>query len=123
MIKKLFYLGLLLGIARVIIGAVIYKFISRDVSYFFDIFIFAYLYIWFFFVKITFSLKHIILMNIFIAFIAIIVHDLYVIISKDQNSFKLFFLQRSVVALNILFISTLSSVCYFLTQRFLLHNR
>ena len=106
--KKLLYLGLILGFSRIVIGIIVSK-LSLDIGYFFDIFIFAYLYLWLLIMKQKFSLKYIILVNVFIAIIAIVVYDLYLLFFKYYPiSLKPFVINRSTVALNILIISNFS---------------
>jgi len=121
--KKILYIGLILGFSRIIIGIMVSKF-NLDIGYFVDVFIFAYLYLWLLLAKQKFSLKYIILVNVFIAIIAIVVYDLYLLFFKYYPiSLKPFVINRSTVALNILIISLLSSICYFLTQQFLLNRK
>jgi len=122
MYRRIFYLGLILGISRIIISIIVSK-TNVNIGYFFDIFIFAYLYLSLLLTKQFFSLKNIFLINILIAIIAILVYDLYLLLSKYPVSLKFFLTKRGVVALNILIISLFSSICYFVTQLLLLKKR
>lgn len=119
--RKLILLGLVLGFLRIIVGVAVASY-NFDVGYFFDVFIFAYLYLWPLLAKHLFSFKHIVLMNIFIAGLAIITHDLF-LLYKNHSNLNLFLMNRSIVALYIFAISFLASVFCFFTQRFLLNRR
>lgn len=61
-------------------------------------------------------------MNIFIAGLAIITHDVF-LLSKNHSSLNLFLMNWSIVALYIFVISFLANVFYFLTKRFWLNKR
>lgn len=121
--RKLIYLGLGLGLSRIIISIIVSK-LNLDIGYFFDVFFFAYLYLWLLLTKKKFSFKYIVLSNVFIAIIAIVVYDLFILLNKYYPvSLGVFLTNRSIIAINILVISFLSSICYFFTQHFLLSRR
>jgi len=117
--RKFLYLGIILGILRIVITLIVSE-LNFDVGYFFDIFIFAYLFLCLLIPKRFFSLKEVTLIILFVAIIAIIVYDLFILLYRHPVSLKSFFYKRSIVALNILLIACLSSICYFFTQQFLL---
>lgn len=122
-IKNLCYLGVGLGLSRIFIGIITAR-LHLDIGYFFDIFIFVYLNIWLLFSKHHFSLKKIILMNIFISLLGIIIFDFYILIFKYQGNYnKVLFIGRVTMALYILAISFLSSLFYYLTQHFFLKTK
>jgi hypothetical protein len=120
--KKTVYLGLFLGILRILIGITISKF-NLDAGYFIDIFIFAYLFLWIMLIKHKISFIYIVLSNAFIVIVAILVHDLYVILFKHPLLSKTFWENRSIIAIYILLVSFISSVCSFLAQQFLLRRK
>ena len=122
--KVLLYLGIGLGVSRIIISLIISKF-NFDFGYFFDVFIFAYLYLWILLIrhKQVFSFRYIITANIFIAIIAIVIYDLFVLVNKHPIIDNDFFINRGVVAINILVISLFSSICYYFTQQLLKSSR
>ena len=113
--RKFIYLGFGLGLSRILIGIIVSK-LNLDIGYFIDVFIFAYLYLWPLFTKQIFSFKYIVLINILIASIAIVINDLFLLLKHPAN-LNLFYINRGIVALNILIISFLSSVFYFFTRR------
>jgi len=120
--KKTVYLGLFLGILRILIGITISKF-NLDAGYFIDIFIFAYLFLWIMLIKHKISFIYIVLSNAFIVIVAILVHYFFVILFTHPLLSKTFWENRSIIAIYILLVSFISSVCSFLAQQFLLRRK
>lgn len=120
---KLLFLGVILVFLRIIISLIVTKF-NLEIGYFFDVFIFIYLCLCLLLANQKFSFKNIVFTNFFIAIISIIGYDFYILIYKYYPiKLEIFLANRSIVALNILIISFLSSIFYFLAQQFLLKRR
>ena len=122
-IKIFIYLGLLLGLFRIIIHFVISQ-VRFDSWYFVDIFIFTYLCLWPLVIKLrkVYSLPNLLIINFSISTFSIVIYDSFILFYKHQFINNTFLLGRGQVALYIFVLSLLSSICYYFIQS-ILKNR
>ena len=111
--RKIFYLGLMLGFARITSGLLISK-LNLNFDYFIDILIFFYIGIWLCFEKRNFTLKQVVLANIFIVTISIVITDLFSFFYwNNSTTISAFLMKKSITAAYILILSIVCSVCWF----------
>ena len=122
-IKIFIYLGLLLGLFRIIIHFVISQ-VRFDSWYFVDIFIFTYLCLWPLVIKLrkVYSLLNLLIINFSISAFSIVIYDSFILFYNHQFINNTFLLGRGQVALYIFVLSLLSSICYYFIQS-ILKNR
>lgn len=122
--KILIYLGLGLGLSRIIIHLVVSAF-KLDSGYFVDVFFFVYLYLWLIIRKHNKarSVLSLIMSNIIISIIAIVVYDLFLLSRRGLSPESFQILNRVTVIVNILLLSLLSSISYYGTRYFIKDKR
>lgn len=122
-IKIFIYLGLLLGLFRIIIHFVLSQ-VRFDSWYFVDLFIFTYLCLWPLVIKLRkiYSLPNLLIINFSISAFSIVIYDSFILFYKHQLINNVFLLGRGQVALYIFVLSLLSSICYYFIQS-ILKNR